>query len=123
MLQRIEATAHLSVGRGCAFALLAIFTFMIGLAGDFHLSLKAGGYLSLIMCAVLLMCAWSSPGWPYKSTETWLMLQADDRPRPEVAQRIIGGILREAFLRFALHSAWLSVGMLVASMYFPAKPL
>lgn len=118
MLQRIEDTANVSVARGCAFGLLAIFTFMIGLVGDPHLALRSGGFLSLLMCMILVLCAWHAPHKHYKSTETWLMLPRDVRPHPEIAQRIISRVLRDAFYRFAIHAAWLAVGFLALSFFF-----
>jgi hypothetical protein len=116
MLDRIETLAHVTVARACGFAALAIFTLMIGFAGDFQASLKAGGYLSMLVCLILVLCAWNAPRYPYKHTELWLLLTPAERPAAEIAQKLIGGVLREAYLKFALHSAWLGCGMLVTAV-------
>jgi hypothetical protein len=114
MLQRIEQTAHMSVARACGFAALAIATFMVGLSGDVATSLKAGGILSLVTSAILLLKAWHAAQRPYKHTEVWLMLAPQDRPNSAIAQQIISTVLRETFLYFALHAA-LSAAMLLGS--------
>ena len=105
MLDRIEYLAHLSVSRGCGFAALAILTFFVGLSGDMPLALKSAGVLSLLTCTVLLVKARMAPRHPYKQTEVWIMLKPDERPVPAIAQQIIGTVLRETYLYFALHAA------------------
>ena len=55
-MHRLQQLAWLSVARGCGFAALAIFTFMIGLSGDMPAAFKAGGILTLIVSLVLLGC-------------------------------------------------------------------
>jgi hypothetical protein len=123
MLQRIEQMAHISVARACGFAALAIVTFMIGLSGDMVSSLKAGGILSLVTTVILLFKAWYAARRPYKHTEVWLMLAPHDRPNSANAQQIIGTVLRETFLYFALHAALAAAlllgGAIVYSLLFP----
>jgi hypothetical protein len=125
MLQRIEHTAQISVARACGFAALAIATFMVGLSGDIATSLRAGGILSLVTSVILLLKAWQAARRPYKHTELWLMLAPQDRPNSAIAQQIIGTVLRETFLYFALHAA-LAAAMLLGSgivygLLFPAS--
>ena len=38
------------------------------------------------------------------------MLEPMERPQAAFAQQVISTALREAYLRFALHAAWLSLG-------------
>jgi hypothetical protein len=125
MLQRIEHTAHVSVARACGFAALAIMTFMVGLSGDLGASFKAGGILSLMTSVVLLLKAWHASRRPYKHTELWLMLAPQDRPNSAIAQQIIGTVLRETFLYFALHTALTAAlllgGALVYGQLFPGS--
>ena len=118
MLQRIEHLAEISVARGCGFAALAIVTFMIGLSGDMVSSLKAGGYLSLFVCLVLLFKAWLYGLRSYKSTEVWLMLSPRERPDSAIAQYVIGTALRDTCLRFALYAAQVSANLLAAAVLY-----
>ena len=36
-----------------------------------------------------------------RETETWMMLRQDQRPPKEIAQRVIGRALRQAYFRYA----------------------
>ncbi len=116
MLKTIEYLAEVSVARGCGFAALGIVTLMVGLADQAYLALQAGGLLTLAMTAILWVRGISAAMTPYKRTELWVMLDAPDRPQPEVAQQIIGAVLRDTYLRFALCSGLLSVLMLALSV-------
>ena len=118
MLQRIERVAHVSVARACGFGALAILTFMVGLLEDMASSLKAGGFLSLAMCLVLLLKAWHATGRSYKRTEVWLMLAPQDRPHSAIAQQVISTVLRETFLYFAMHSAFASILLLGGALVY-----
>jgi hypothetical protein len=120
MLQRIEHAAHVSVARACGFAALAILTFMVGLSGNLSASLKAGGILSLVTSVILLLKAWHASRRPYKHTELWLMLAPQDRPNSAIAQQIIGTVLRETFLYFALHAAVFAVLLLSSAVAYDA---
>lgn len=116
MLGTIERVAELSVARGCGFAALAIVTFMVGLSDQMHLACKAGGIATLGTCLILAIRGLTATTTPYKRTEVWVMLEADDRPQPAIAQRVIGVALRDVYLRFALHAALISAVLLGASM-------
>ncbi|KAB2850497.1 MAG: hypothetical protein F9K44_04705 [Hyphomicrobiaceae bacterium] len=105
MRDAIRAAAEVSVARGCGFAALAIFTLMIGLADQFYVACKAGGILTLGTCFILVVRGYSAPTFHYKRTEVWLMLPEKDRPPAEIAQIVIGGTLREVYLRFAVQAA------------------
>lgn len=103
------------MARGCGFAGLAIFTFMVGLLGYPQLAFQTGGLLTLITCLVLLGRGLQAPRRPYNRTEVWIMLEPGDRPRSDTAQKVIGVALREVYLRFALYAACLSAVLLLAS--------
>jgi hypothetical protein len=118
VLQRIERLAQISVARGCGFAALGIVTFMVGLSGDMVSSLKAGGLLSLFVCLALLFKAWLFGQRSYKSTEVWLMLTPQERPAAAIAQPMIADALRDTCLRFALHAARVSTGLLAAAVLY-----
>jgi hypothetical protein len=112
---RIERLAEISVARGCAFAGLAIFTFMIGLSWDMALASKVGGLLVLLVCMVLTVKAHRALRRPVHNTELWMML-GSDLPSAPVAQRVLGAALRSCYLRFALHAATLSIVLLILSL-------
>ncbi len=116
VMNRIEAAAERSVARACGFAALGIFCFMIGLSSEtLVMALQAGGLLTLVACLVLMLKAWGAQSRPYNRTEVWSMLAPDERPDAAVAQRVIGSILREVYLRFAMHAALLATGFLILS--------
>ena len=121
-MHKIDQIAHASVARGCGFAMLAIATFMTGLSAEFALALRAGGYSCLLMCFTLLMLGWRAATTPYKQTELWLMLEPSERPQPAVAQSIIAAARRDAFLGFALRSAWLAAFLLVMAVLWGFMP-
>lgn len=105
MRDAIQAAAEVSVARGCGFAALAIVTLMVGLSDQMYLACKAGGILALGACGILGVRGYSAPSFSYKRTEVWLMLAEKDRPPAAIAQMLIGGTLREVYLRFAVHAA------------------
>lgn len=116
MMVTIEKVAEFSVGRACGFGAIAIFTSMIGCAWHPALSFQIGGLLTLFAAAVLLLKGLNARKKPYKSTELWIILPKEHRPLPEIAQQLIGNILREVYLRFALHAALLSALMLAIAL-------
>ena len=120
MLERIEYLARVSVSRACGFAGLAIVTFFVGMSGDMPAAFQSAGMLSLLASLVLLLKAHQAPSRSYKKTELWLMLRPEERPEPAIAQQIIGTVLRETFLRFALHAAAVAAIMLVISLLYAA---
>jgi hypothetical protein len=102
---RLDELALLSVSRACGFAGLAIFCFMIGLAGYPVIALNSGAVLMMLSAAVLAIKAEMSPTRPYKRTELWVILQPYERPSDRFAQQVIGNTLRGIYLRFAVHFA------------------
>ena len=114
----IERLAELSVARGCGFALIGIVTTMTGLSAEPALAFKAGGILTLLTCAVLLLKAFNALGRPYKRTEVWIMLPKPDRPKAEVAQQLIGRTLRMVYLVFARRAALISLALLLLAQGF-----
>lgn len=102
---RLDELALLSVSRGCGFAGLGIFCFMIGLAGYPVVALNSGAVLLMLGAAVLAVKAEMSPTRPYKRTELWIILEPCERPNDRFAQQVIGNTLRSIYLRFALYFA------------------
>ncbi len=116
MLQTIERYAEVSVARGCGFAALAIFTMMIGFSAEPALALKLGGYLALLTGSVLVLKAVRAPVRSYKQTEVWTIMPKDQRPKADIAQQLIGGVLRDVYARFARHAVMLAILMLALSL-------
>ena len=118
-MDAVERAAYLSVGRACAFGALAIFCFVVGLSYDPNLAARAGGLLTMLMTAILVMRAASAPTRPYKTTETWLILEAAERPSAHIAQQIIGSALREAYFWYARSTAMVTACLLLAALLLP----
>jgi len=116
VLQDIERFAEISIARGCAYAALAILTFMLGLSWDMVLATKVGGTLILAVSVILILKGHTAPNRPVRKTELWSMLERDNRPAPAIAQRVIGPVLHTCYLRFALYAARLSAGLLAMSL-------
>lgn len=116
MFERIEKLAYLSVGRACGFAGIAILTFFVGLPWDLTLAMRSAGFLGLLTCLVLLLKAYGAHRRPYKYTELWMMLKPAERPQASIAQQVIGTVLRETYLVFALHAALFSALFLGGSI-------
>jgi hypothetical protein len=118
-MEAVERAAYLSVGRACGFGALAIFCFVVGLSYDPNLAAKSGGILCMLMTAILLLRAASAPTRPYKTTETWLMLETTERPSAHVAQQVIGSTLREAYFWYARSTAMVTACLLAIAVVLP----
>lgn len=117
----IERAANLSVGRACAFTVLAILCFMVGFSYQPMLSARVGGSLALLTSVILLFKAWFAPSKRFRDTETWLILEEGDRPPADVAQHLIGTTLRRVFLDYARFSALVAIVLLGTSILFGYK--
>jgi hypothetical protein len=115
-MEAVERAAYLSVGRACGFGALAIFCFVVGLSYDPNLATRAGGILCMLMTGVLLLRGASAPTRPYKTTETWLILETSERPSAHVAQQVIGSALRSAYFWYARSTAMVTALLVVIAM-------
>lgn len=118
MSNPIEQAAFVSVGRACGFAGLAVVCIVMGLAFEPSLAARTGGVLSLVVCVVLLVRARFAPSWPYKRTEAWLILRKGDRPRAELAQRLVGNALKDAYLFFAQKASVITMMFTCSAVVF-----
>jgi hypothetical protein len=105
-LSRLSELANVSVARGSAFGLFAIFCLMIGLAGYPLIALKTGAVCMMFGAAVLMLKAELSRRRPYKRTELWVLLNPSERPPAPIAQQVIAGALRTTFQRYAVYYAY-----------------
>ncbi len=115
-MQAIEDAAYISVGRGCGFAGLAVLCVMLGLSFEPVLAAQIGGVLCLAVALILLAYAYAALKRNYKYTELWLILPKDHRPPEGIAQKVIGGALRETYLWFARQALLFAMGLLAASL-------
>lgn len=115
-MHRIETLAEFSVARACGFAALAIVCFMLGCSPNPALALKVGGVLTLISASVLAFRGQTAPQRPYARTELWTILPRHERPQVEVAQQVIGSVLKQVYLRFARQAALLAVLLLGSAL-------
>ena len=107
-IDRIRQLAELSVRRACGFAALAIVTFMVGLSADPIVALKAGAVSSTLLGFVLFIKSIRSQQTDYRRTELWILLdRRHDLPEAHAA-RVITGVLREVYLRYAELAAWVA---------------
>jgi hypothetical protein len=101
----IRELAWFSIGRGCAFAMLGIMCFVIGLSWHPILAARTGGVLVTVMTLVLIYRARRAHLEDYRRTEVWLLLAEADRPHPQAAQYALSTARREAFEQFAYYTS------------------
>jgi hypothetical protein len=100
-VDRINYFAYVSVGRACAFALLAIATVTIGLIETPALAARVGGVLSALLAAALALKALQAPRRDYRRTELWILLDRDLAVPEAARQRLVSSVLKELYWRFA----------------------
>ena len=115
-MEHLREAANISIGRACGFFGLGIVTVMMGLSFDPLLALRSGAVLVTGLTIILLIRARSALTRDYRRTEMWLLLDEDKRPPALYAQWAASTVLRDAYLRFALWAAGLSVFMWTAAL-------
>ncbi|MGL4497130.1 MAG: hypothetical protein ACRCUX_15060, partial [Beijerinckiaceae bacterium] len=70
----------------------------------------------LLVTIIQLLMAFRAPYTKHTATELLLILAQEDRPPKPVAQRVVAVVRQDVQLLFAYWCAWLSVGLLVASI-------
>jgi hypothetical protein len=114
-MQALRKCAFTSVARACGFAMLAVMMLMTGLAGFPVIALKTGAIAFMLTAAILAIKAERATHKPYQRTELWQLLLPHERPRKDIAQRVVSAVLRDTFIRFAWNFATLgAVAFLVA---------
>jgi len=120
-MDAIEKAAFVSVGRACGFAALAIFCTMVGFSYEPITAARVGGTLTAIMTSILAWRALYAPSRNYRRTETWLMLEVDQRPTGEAAcQRAIGLALKAAYSWYAKNTAIVAVLIWAVAALIPS---
>jgi hypothetical protein len=114
----MRRVAYETVLRACGFGSLAIFCVMIGMSFMPKLAFQAGGFLTTVMAAILVLKAFEARTKDYRRTEMWLYLEKDQRPPASHAQWASATVLRETYLTFALWTSAISVAMWVLALLF-----
>ncbi len=115
-MEHMRRIAYETVLRACGFASLAIFCVMIGMSFMPKLAFQAGGFLTTIMAAVLMLKAYEARTKNYRRTEMWLYLEKHERPPASYAQWASATVLRETYLTFALWTSMISIAMWVIAL-------
>jgi len=115
-MEAIENAAFISVGRACGFVGLAVFCIVFGLMYDPVFAARAGGLITLGLAAILSGYAHFARTRYYKRTEVWTILKKEDRPPENIAQRMIGEVLRVTYIKFARQTALVSLTFLAVSL-------
>lgn len=124
-MEKLNQVALLSIGRGVSFSGFAILTVMLGLSFEPVLALRSGGILLLLLLAALLLKAHRAPLGDHRRSETWLLLEREDRPDERYASEVMGRALRDAclwFARWTAEAAAIVWGIAVALSLLGAAP-
>jgi len=117
-MERMRRVAYETVMRACGFASLAIFCVMTGMSFQPKLAFQAGGFLSTLMAAVLILKAHEARTKDYRHTEMWLYLSKEERPPAAYAQWASATVLRETYLTFALWTSVVAIVMWSLALLF-----
>lgn len=117
-MEHMRRIAFETALRAVGFGSLAIFCVMIGLSFEPAAAFQAGGFLTLLMTAILVLKAYEARTKNYRRTEMWLYLPKEQRPPASYAQWASATVLRETYLTFARWTAGVSIGMWAAALLF-----
>lgn len=110
-IDHIRSLAELSVRRACGFAVLGIWTVVVGLISMPLMAVKAGAILLTILGTVLLHKALTARHRAYRRTELWILLDGKHGLPEDSAQRVLGNVLRDVYWRYAEFSAWAALAL------------
>jgi hypothetical protein len=114
----LRRIAYETVLRACGFASLAIFCVMIGLSFLPRSAFQAGGFLTMVMTAVLVFKAAEARTKDHRRTEMWLYLSKELRPAKNFAQPAVAMVMRETYYTFARWTAIVSIVMWAIALAF-----
>ena len=117
-MEPMRRIAYEIVLRACGFGSLAIFCVMIGMSFEPRLAFNAGGFLTTLMSAILILKAYEARTKHYRKTELWLYLPKEQRPPEEHAQWASSTVLHETYLTFARWTAAIAIAMWVLALFF-----
>jgi hypothetical protein len=119
-MEHMRRVAFAVVLRACGFGALAIFCLMFGMSYVPKTAFQIGGFLTLLMSAILVLKAYEANTKDYRRTELWLCLQKDQRPPAAYAQWASATVLRETYLRIALWASMVAIGLWSIALILPA---
>jgi len=117
-MEHMKRVAYETVMRACGFGSLAIFCVMIGLSFEPRAAFQAGGFLTLLMTAILIFKAYEARTKNYRRTEMWLYLSKEHRPPEAHAQWASSTVLHETYLTFARWTAAIAIAMWALALLF-----
>ena len=117
-MEDLRRIAYEIVLRACGFGSLAIFCVMIGMSFEPRAAFQAGGFLTLLMTAILILKAYEAPTKDHRRTELWLYLPEERRPPKAEAQWAVSTAMRETYFLFARWTTILSIVMWVIALFF-----
>jgi hypothetical protein len=104
--------ADTSIRRACGFALIGIFTAMVGFSGDPYLAVRCGAVLVTLTAVILYWRGQGAPRRNFRDTEVWLMIRNTAPPMPkESLQRLIGNALADSYFWHARIAATVAATM------------
>ena len=99
---------------------LAIFCVTIGMSFMPKFAFQAGGFLTTLMCTILMIKAYEANSKDYRRTEMWLYMEKEQRPPAAYGQWASTTVLRETYLRFAMWISAIAIVMWVIALLLPA---
>jgi hypothetical protein len=118
LMEEMRRIAFETVLRACGFGSLAIFCIMIGMSFEPRAAFQAGGTLTVLMSAILILKAREALTKDYRKTEMWLYLPKNFRPPEAYAQWASSTVLRDTYLTFALWTSMIAIVMWVIALLF-----
>lgn len=118
-MDRMRTVAFQTIGRAVGFAGLAILCVMAGFAFDPLLAVQSGGFLVLVVLAILLFKARAALTSDHRQTEMWLYLKKEEKPAEAYAQWAAATVLRDAYFWFARWMAAVAVALWGIAVLLP----
>ena len=107
----IREFADTSIRRGCGFALIAIFTTMVGFSAEPYLAVRTGAFFTTLAAVILLWRGRHAPARNYRDTEVWLMMRNTPGLPKDRLQRLIGNALAESYFWHARIAAYMALSL------------
>lgn len=122
-MEHMRQVAFEVVLRAVGFGALAIFCIMFGMSYVPKTAFQVGGFLTMVVCAILILKAYEANTKDYRRTELWLCLAKEHRPPATYAQQLSATVLRETYLRIALWASAVAIGLWTIALFLPTTTL
>jgi len=117
-MERIRNAANVCIGRAVLFGWLAIVMIMFSLSFNPAIAFRAGAVMAMVMSSILLVKAFGASRKNPRSTEVWMYLDDQSRPRNDEARLVFRNTMREAYARFARSVFIVACVMFMLSIFF-----